>query len=58
MKPEILTLYKNVVFSGMWLERDNPARYVAAFNSQSDEAKRLAKFGYASLQATSKLVHQ
>jgi hypothetical protein len=42
----------------MWLERDNPARYVAAFNSQSDEAKRLAKFGYASLQATSKLVQQ
>jgi hypothetical protein len=42
----------------MWLERDNPARYVAAFNSQSDVAKRLAKFGYASLQATSKLVQQ
>ncbi|XP_069685193.1 uncharacterized protein [Periplaneta americana] len=42
----------------MWLERDNPARYVAAFNSQSDMAKRLAKFGYASLQATSKLVQQ
>jgi hypothetical protein len=42
----------------MWLDKDNPARYVAAFNSQSDVAKRLAKFGYASLQATSKLMQQ
>jgi hypothetical protein len=42
----------------MWLDKDNPARYVAAFNSQSDSAKRLAEFGYASLQATSKLVQK
>lgn len=42
----------------MWLDRDNPARYVAAFNGQSDTAKRLAKFGYASLQATSRLAQQ
>jgi hypothetical protein len=49
---------RNSVFAGMWLDKDNPARYVAAFNSQSDSAKRLAKFGYASLQATSKLMKQ
>ncbi|XP_068084341.1 thyroid peroxidase [Anabrus simplex] len=41
---------------GAWLEQDNPARYVAAFNGQSSKARRLAKFGYASLQATSRLI--
>ncbi|KAL6441885.1 hypothetical protein ACFW04_002349 [Cataglyphis niger] len=37
---------------GLYLERDNPARYVAAFNDQSKEARDLAKFGYAVLQGT------
>ncbi|XP_018358121.1 PREDICTED: uncharacterized protein LOC108757920, partial [Trachymyrmex cornetzi] len=38
---------------GLYLESDNPARYVAAFNDQSEEARDLARFGYAALQGTS-----
>ncbi|KYM96682.1 Peroxidasin, partial [Cyphomyrmex costatus] len=38
---------------GLYLESDNPARYVAAFNNQSEEARDLAKFGYTALQGTS-----
>ncbi|XP_071637143.1 uncharacterized protein [Temnothorax longispinosus] len=37
---------------GLYLESDNPARYVAAFNDQSEEARDLARFGYAALQGT------
>ncbi|XP_072760905.1 uncharacterized protein [Anoplolepis gracilipes] len=37
---------------GLYLGHDNPARYVAAFNDQSKEARELAKFGYAVLQST------
>lgn len=37
---------------GLYLEGDNPARYVAAFNDQSEEARDIAKFGYAALQGT------
>ncbi|EZA49565.1 uncharacterized protein LOC105284479 isoform X2 [Ooceraea biroi] len=37
---------------GLYLESDNPARYVAAFNDQSEEARYLARFGYAALQGT------
>ncbi|XP_011866914.1 PREDICTED: uncharacterized protein LOC105561494 isoform X2 [Vollenhovia emeryi] len=37
---------------GLYLENDNPARYVAAFNDQSEEARGLARFGYAALQGT------
>ncbi|XP_029672350.1 uncharacterized protein LOC115240990 [Formica exsecta] len=37
---------------GLYLGLDNPARYVAAFNDQSKEARDLAKFGYAVLQGT------
>ncbi|KAG5346597.1 PERC peroxidase, partial [Acromyrmex charruanus] len=38
---------------GLYLESNNPARYVAAFNDQSEEARDLARFGYAALQGTS-----
>ncbi|KYN35083.1 Chorion peroxidase, partial [Trachymyrmex septentrionalis] len=38
---------------GLYLESENPARYVAAFNDQSEEARDLARFGYAALQSTS-----
>lgn len=38
--------------AGLYLGLDNPARYVAAFNDQSKEARDLAKFGYAVLQGT------
>ncbi|XP_012230188.2 uncharacterized protein [Linepithema humile] len=37
---------------GLYLGSDNPARYVAAFNDQSEEARDLARFGYAALQST------
>ncbi|XP_012253358.2 uncharacterized protein LOC105684530 isoform X2 [Athalia rosae] len=35
---------------GLFLTEDNPARYVAAFNDQSDEARQLARFGFAALE--------
>ncbi|XP_044731431.1 uncharacterized protein LOC123294462 [Chrysoperla carnea] len=47
-------LYKK----GLWLEKDNPAHFVASFNAQQEKAKQLAKFGYASLEATTKLALQ
>ncbi|XP_033215658.1 uncharacterized protein LOC117172036 [Belonocnema kinseyi] len=37
---------------GLFLSTNNPARYVANFNDQSDEARHLAKFGYAALEGT------
>ncbi|KAJ8664263.1 hypothetical protein QAD02_005925 [Eretmocerus hayati] len=37
---------------GLYLSSDNPARYVAAFNHLSDEAKQLTRFGFAALEAT------
>lgn len=43
---------KILMYAGLYLESNNPARYVAAFNDQSKEAKDLAKFGYAALQGT------
>ncbi|XP_012535738.1 uncharacterized protein LOC105836333 isoform X3 [Monomorium pharaonis] len=43
---------------GLYLENDNPARYVAAFNDQSEEAKDLARFGYAALQGTTMFLNK
>ncbi|XP_020294336.1 uncharacterized protein LOC109859976 isoform X2 [Pseudomyrmex gracilis] len=43
---------------GLYLESDNPARYVAAFNEQSEEAKALARFGYATLQGTAMFLNK
>ncbi|XP_063234409.1 lactoperoxidase-like [Bacillus rossius redtenbacheri] len=43
---------------GMRLSRDEPASYVAAFNDQGERARRLARFGYAALQASSRLAQQ
>ncbi|XP_066595076.1 uncharacterized protein [Prorops nasuta] len=37
---------------GLYLSEDNPARYVAAFNGQTEEARNLARYGYAILQGT------
>ena len=39
---------------GLFLSANNPARYVAAFNQQTDEAKQLARFGYAALEGAKK----
>ncbi|XP_011503270.1 PREDICTED: uncharacterized protein LOC105366506 [Ceratosolen solmsi marchali] len=40
---------------GLFLSPTNPARYVAAFNDQSAEAKHLAKYGFAALEAAKKI---
>ncbi|XP_076292482.1 uncharacterized protein LOC143214865 [Lasioglossum baleicum] len=37
---------------GLYLDSDNPAKYVAAFNDQTEEARALAKYGFAVLQST------
>ncbi|XP_071870045.1 uncharacterized protein [Bombus fervidus] len=37
---------------GLYLDSDNPARHVAVFNEQTEEARFLAKYGYAVLQGT------
>nr|XP_031832927.1 uncharacterized protein LOC116427104 [Nomia melanderi] len=37
---------------GLYLDSDNPAKYVATFNDQSEEARALAKYGFAVLQST------
>ncbi|KAF3424880.1 hypothetical protein E2986_02079, partial [Frieseomelitta varia] len=35
---------------GLYLDSDNPARHLAVFNDQTEEARTLAKYGYAVLQ--------
>ncbi|XP_054007680.1 uncharacterized protein LOC128891843 [Hylaeus anthracinus] len=35
---------------GLYLDSDNPAKYVAAFNDQTEEARTLAQYGFAVLQ--------
>ncbi|XP_014367794.2 uncharacterized protein LOC106718259 [Papilio machaon] len=40
---------------GLWLDDTNPARYVAAFNAPSEESARYSRYGYATLQAATKL---
>ncbi|XP_046823371.1 uncharacterized protein LOC124426120 [Vespa crabro] len=41
---------------GLYLRADNPAKYVAAFNDQTEEARMLAKFGYAVLEGATMFV--
>ncbi|XP_046610472.1 uncharacterized protein LOC124300423 isoform X1 [Neodiprion virginianus] len=41
---------------GLFLTDDNPARYVAAFNDQSEEARQLARFGFAALESAKSFV--
>ncbi|XP_035729312.1 uncharacterized protein LOC118444789 isoform X2 [Vespa mandarinia] len=41
---------------GLYLGADNPAKYVAAFNDQTEEARMLAKFGYAVLEGATMFV--
>ncbi|KAF7989755.1 hypothetical protein HCN44_008429 [Aphidius gifuensis] len=42
--------------NGLFLTDEHPAKYVAAFNRQSDEAKNLSKLAYAVLKSSKKLV--
>ncbi|XP_026673359.1 uncharacterized protein LOC108629732 [Ceratina calcarata] len=39
-------------YMGLYLGSDNPARHVAVFNDQTEEARTLAKYGFAVLQGT------
>ncbi|CAH2106781.1 unnamed protein product [Euphydryas editha] len=40
---------------GLWLNEKDPARYVAAFNAPSEDVAKYSRYGYASLQAASRL---
>ncbi|KAJ2939227.1 hypothetical protein O0L34_g8538 [Tuta absoluta] len=40
---------------GLWLDDTNPARYVAAFNAPSEDVAKFSRYGYASVQAATKL---
>ncbi|XP_037293819.1 uncharacterized protein LOC115441519 [Manduca sexta] len=40
---------------GLWLDDTNPARYVAAFNAPSEDAAKFSRYGYATLQAATRL---
>lgn len=42
-------------FLGVKLERNDPGLYLAAFNAPSEQALKLARYGYASLQAATRL---
>ncbi|KAL0278790.1 UNVERIFIED_CONTAM: hypothetical protein PYX00_000497 [Menopon gallinae] len=53
---QILDVKEREIFqAGIFLEKNSPGGYLAAFNSQSKELKKLARFGYAALQASHKL---
>ncbi|KAI4489483.1 hypothetical protein M0802_011095 [Mischocyttarus mexicanus] len=41
---------------GLYLKADNPAKYVATFNDQTEEARTLAKFGYAVLEGATMFI--
>ncbi|KAG6794565.1 hypothetical protein HZU73_10130 [Apis mellifera caucasica] len=48
---ELYTVKEPMLYSmGLYLDSDNPARHVAIFNDQTEEARMLAKYGYAVLQ--------
>ncbi|XP_063981549.1 chorion peroxidase-like isoform X2 [Diachasmimorpha longicaudata] len=44
--------------NGVFLADEHPARYVAAFNRQSEEAKDLARVAYAALKGSGKLAEK
>ncbi|KAG7210468.1 hypothetical protein KM043_011992 [Ampulex compressa] len=43
---------------GLYLGADDPARYVAAFNDQTEEARNLAKFGFAILEGATSFMRK
>ncbi|CAB3223595.1 unnamed protein product [Arctia plantaginis] len=53
---ELYTVLEPKLYSmGLWLDDTSPARYVAAFNAPSEEAAKFSRYGYAALQAATKL---
>ncbi|XP_034180354.2 uncharacterized protein LOC117604423 [Osmia lignaria lignaria] len=52
---ELYTIKEPMLYSkGIYLDSDNPARHVAIFNDQTEEARALAKYGFAVLQGTTR----
>ncbi|OAD55747.1 Chorion peroxidase [Eufriesea mexicana] len=50
---DLYTVKEPMLYSmGLYLDSDNPARHVAIFNDQTEEARTLAKYGFAVLQST------
>ncbi|CAK9817115.1 Chorion peroxidase [Anthophora quadrimaculata] len=50
---DLYTVKEPMLYSmGLYLDFDNPARHVALFNDQTEEARTLAKYGFAILQGT------
>ncbi|KZC13739.1 Chorion peroxidase, partial [Dufourea novaeangliae] len=52
MKNLYLVTEPTLYSMGLYLDSDNPAKYLATFNDQTEEARRLAKYGFAVLQGT------
>nr|XP_026488127.1 uncharacterized protein LOC113394887 [Vanessa tameamea] len=56
MMHELYGVFEPKLYSmGLMLNEKDPARYVAAFNAPSEEIVKYSRYGYASLQAASRL---
>ena len=51
-------LERKIYDRGVALQKSDPAHFVAVFNKQKDKAKQLAKYGYATLEASTLLTRQ
>lgn len=49
---------KQIYNKGLVIQKSDPAHFVGAFNKQTQRAKELSKYGYATLQASSLLSKQ
>ncbi|GBP71461.1 hypothetical protein EVAR_46266_1 [Eumeta japonica] len=53
---ELYSIMEPKLYSmGLWLDENEPGRYLAAFNAPAEMATRYARYGYASLQAAARL---
>ena len=51
-------LERKIYEEGISLNKKDPAHFVAVFNKQTDKAKELSRYGYATLEASSLLTKQ
>ena len=51
-------LERKIYEQGVTLNKSDPAHFVAVFNKQTEKAKELSKYGYASLEASALLTKQ
>ena len=51
-------LERKIYDKGLNLQKTDPAHFVAVFNKQKPKSKELAKYGYATLEASSLLTKQ